>query len=249
MNRERAPEQLRPPWQTLPLELRAPVEYLRSFRHNHPRPDWPQGQGQTVLVIPGFGQSDSSTQPLRRFLQCQGFSPAGWQLGRNKGLASGMTAHLLALIESLHESSGERVSLVGWSLGGIFARELARKKTRWIDRVITLGSPIAGGHATTVQALLERLHRQRGSGHDPERYLPPPVPCTAIYTRSDGIVAWPAALEPDTAQTENIEVRGSHMGLGFNPAVWYAVCHRLSPITRELAFAWPEKHVQPPGCP
>lgn len=230
----------RPPWLHLPRESRALLEWLRQPEVGE-LSHWPNGQGMPVLVIPGFGQSAKSTAALRRLLQTQGFVTSDWQQGRNMGLKPGMTGALLALIGELHARHQQPVALVGWSLGGVIARELARKQPELVAHVISLGSPLAGPQTTTLDTLFRAINRKAGPrpGHDPARYAPPPVPCTAIYTRSDGIVNWRASREPDAPNTENIEVRGSHLGLGFNPDVWHAICHRLSPATRQMPYSKP----------
>ncbi|ORE88839.1 hypothetical protein ATO7_03150 [Oceanococcus atlanticus] len=232
-----SPSNWQPPWLQLPGESRALIEWLRK-PHAQAHPEWPQGQGIPVLVIPGFGQSAKSTTPLRKLLKAQGFVPYDWAQGRNMGLKSGMTAALLRLISTLHEKHQHKLALIGWSLGGVIARELARKQPGNIAHVMSLGSPLAGGQATTLDTLFSLINRKPGPkpGHNPERYQPPPVRCTAIYTRSDGIVNWRASCEPTGPNTENIEVRGSHLGLGVNPQVWHAICHRLSPTTRDLPY-------------
>ena len=235
------PGDFTPPWLNLPLELRALAEWLTPLAWRHRMSNWPRGHGHPVIVYPGFGQNDTSTRALRNFLGSRGFVVEGWQLGRNWGLRKGMTGRLLAQAETLAESAGLAPALVGWSLGGVFARELARKRPDLFSQIVSLGSPIGGGEATTIDTLFRRLNP--GPRPDPEqaaaRRVPPPLPCTALYTRSDGIVAWQAACEPAGAQTENIAVRGSHMGLGSNPMVWYACAHRLSPDTRGQPFNWP----------
>lgn len=231
------PNQWRPPWLKLPLEARAVVEYLRMPRSFRPQDNWPTGQGQPVLVIPGFGQNETSMAPLVRILNAQGFAAQDWGLGRNSGIKRGMTQQLMATLEQLEQANQRPVALLGWSLGGVLARELARKAPHLVSRVISLGSPIAGGHCTTLQPLFGWLNpATRGQGHDPQRYQPPPVPCTAIYSRSDGIVNWRAAREPDNDKSENIQVGGSHLGLGFNPKVWHIICHRLSPQTAHEVY-------------
>ena len=233
--RPKHPELLRPPWRKLPRELMALKEFLNQAKHQHPH--WPQGQGQPVLVIPGFGQSASSTQAIRAMLSAQGFDAYDWGLGRNLGMKPGMTGRLLQQLEQLKTQNGQACALLGWSLGGVLARELARKKPALVSHVISLGSPIAGAHSTTLYPLFNALNGPgKAGGFDAQRYAPPPVPCTAIYTRDDGIVNWQASLEPETPQSENIEVRGSHLGLGFNPAVWHIVCHRLSPQTKDQPY-------------
>lgn len=231
----------RPPWRKLPGECTAVVEYLRARWRPPESETWPRGDGLAIVVLPGFGLSAHSTAPLRAFLTRQGFAAHDWSLGRNLGQKSGMTHQLLELIQKLQAAQQRPVALVGWSLGGIIARELARKQPEAIERVISLGSPIAGPQSTTLQTVFDRLNPgSERPGHDPGRYLTPAVPCTAIFTRRDGIAAWQGTREPPGPRAENIEVSGSHLGLGYNPAVWYAICHRLSPGTRQQAFAWPE---------
>jgi hypothetical protein len=125
-----------------------------------------------------------------------------------------------------------RVSLVGWSLGGIYAREIARRRPAIVRQVITLGTPFAGSGEHTNVGWIYRLL----SGHSPKidpRFsarlrATPPVPTTSIYSRSDGIVAWQACLEARVPHAENVEVDGSHIGLVCHPMVWRVVADRLA---------------------
>lgn len=191
----------------------------------------PEGDGHPVLIFPGFVASDVSTAPLRAFLRSHNYAAHGWNLGRNLGLRPGLNDAKLARLKELHRQYGRKVSLVGWSLGGIFARELAKRVPDDIRMVITLGSPFKGHpKATHVADLYELL-----SGHTIDearaRYElaePPPVPTTAIFSRTDGIVAWQNCVEHPGPQTENIEVRSSHIGMGLHPAALYAVADRLA---------------------
>ena len=195
----------------------------------------PRGDGHPVLVLPGFIATDASTGPLRRFLCRTGYDAHEWQLGRNLGpKAVGRDAEkLIARLRAIHDAAGERVSLVGWSLGGVMARIVARRAPDAVRQIITLGSPFSGSpRASTVWRAYEAL-----AGHkvdDPitreqlrESSAPPSVPSTAIYSREDGIVAWRNCIGVETATSENIEVRGSHCGLVVNAAVLYAVASRL----------------------
>ena len=215
------------------LEGRAGLEaaqlawsYARLLR------ELPRGRGQPVLVIPGFGMSDRTVAPLLGLLRRLGYSSSGWGLGRNLGMRSGVKDRLAARLRELHDAHGA-VTLVGWSLGGVFAREMARHQPQLVRRVITLGSPI-NGHpdANNMVALFRLANRGKPMKTDLDgfarRIQPPPVPCTAIYTRSDGIVAWRASVEDAALNTENIEVRGSHMGLPFNTAVIRVIVERLA---------------------
>ena len=191
----------------------------------------PAGDGHPVLVLPGMGASDTSTRPLRSFLKDRGYRAHGWKLGPNHGPRPGVERKMAERLAELAERHGQKVSLIGWSLGGIFARELARRTPEQVRCVITLGSPFAGApRASNAWKLYEQL-----SGHqvdDGERRTrmrqAPPVPATAIFSRSDGIVAWQGCLEQEGPLAENIEVEGSHCGLGHNPVVLHAIADRLA---------------------
>lgn len=224
---------IRPPslW-LLMREARVLAEYAR-LRWNERKllQDLPRGDGHPVLVIPGFGTTDASTRTLRGILERLGYVTHGWGQGRNLGMNRVIRHHLRALLPALHKEHGARLSLVGWSLGGVFARELARHQPEHIRRVFTLGSPI--NHrpdATNVDALYRRVNRSYTPDMDAfrQRCEPPPVPCTAIYSRSDGIVAWQTSMENPAANTENVEVKGSHLGLGVNPQVIRVIAERLA---------------------
>jgi pimeloyl-ACP methyl ester carboxylesterase len=137
-----------------------------------------------------------------------------------------------ARLEQLHHDAGRKVSVIGWSLGGVYARELARHAPQLVRRVITLGSPINGHpHANNADALYQRVN-----GVNPpvdweafnRRRVPPAVPCTAVYSKTDGIVAWRCSLEDAAPNTENVEVYGSHLGLGVNPQVLRVIAERLA---------------------
>lgn len=196
----------------------------------------PRGDGHPVLVLPGFTASDVSTGILRRYLSSLGYDVYAWELGRNLGpRAIGREGEkLVERLKSIHASTGKTVSLVGWSLGGVMARQLSRKAPKAVRQVISLGSPFTGDpRATTVWRLYEYLSGQRMGDKDTQRQLKeshdaPPVPSTAIYSKTDGVVAWRNCIEPASATTDNIEVYGSHCGLGVNPAVLYAVADRLA---------------------
>lgn len=196
----------------------------------------PRGDGHPVMVLPGFTTTDLSTTVLRRYLRQLGYDAHAWELGRNLGpRAIGWGGEkLVERLEALHATTGQRVSLVGWSLGGILARQLSRRRPDLVRQVITLGSPFAGDpRATNVWKAYEWMTGQRLKDEDTQRQLreselAPPVPSTAIFSKEDGIVAWQNCLEPETPTTDNIEVHGSHCGLGVNGAVLYAVADRLA---------------------
>jgi len=190
----------------------------------------PRGDGHSVLVLPGLGAGDRSTGPLRAFLKDRGYDPHGWTLGRNVGPREGQREALAEQLTSLHEKSQRKVSLIGWSLGGIYAREIAKRLPESVRLVITLGSPFANPTATAVRRIYEALRGEKmmAAGDFKRFQLPPPVPSTAIFSKSDGVVAWQSCLEPEAPQTENIEVEGSHVGLGVNPVALYVIADRLA---------------------
>ena len=191
----------------------------------------PRGDGHAVLVLPGLVASDLSTKLLRRYLQGRGYDAHGWGLGRNLGPRAGIEDGMVAKLEALHDQSGGKVSLVGWSLGGVYARLLASRHPQWVRSVVTLGSPFTGSaRATNAWRIYEGLSGQ--SSIDPRRMRhvqpTPSVPTTSIFSRSDGVVAWQCSIEAAGPQSENIEVVASHLGLGAHPAVLYALADRLA---------------------
>jgi len=194
----------------------------------------PSGDGHHVLVLPGFLADDCSTFGLRWHLRNLGYATHGWDLGRNVGPTREIVSGMRHCLDALADEYGEKISLVGWSLGGIYARELARDVPSEVRQVITLASPFRLTNlAQTRTGLLYQRYRPR---HEPRYQVPPysssheplTVPSSAVYTRSDGIVAWQTCVQPIDAISENIEVRGSHCSLGHHVAVAYAVGDRLA---------------------
>ena len=213
----------------------------------------PRGDGHPVLVLPGFTTTDKSTAVLRRYLTNLGYDAHTWDLGRNLGpKAIGREGEkLVERLDRCHQAIGRKVSLVGWSLGGVMARLVSRKRPEAVRQVISLGSPFTGTpRATNVWRAYELLTGQRIDDTQTKEQLregatPPPVPSTAIWSREDGIVAWQNCVEPFGENSDNIEVHGSHCGLGVNPAVLYAVADRLAlpedgwrPFERSGLKAW-----------
>lgn len=188
----------------------------------------------SVMVIPGFLGDDRGNALLIRFLRRLGYIARGWEQGRNLGTSSFSEAALRAVIEQLLVEGGGKVSLIGHSLGGIYAREIARMEPEVIHQVITLGSPFGKGHQYASHA--SRLYRRLNPGADARDddhglSIPPPVPTTAIYTRADGVVNWRTSIQDgDYPHVHNIEVLGSHIGLNVNAAVWYWVAKKLAQI-------------------
>jgi hypothetical protein len=197
-----------------------------------------RGDGHGVLVLPGFMATDRSTRPLRAFLRRLGYDAQPWRLGRNLGPTDAIIDGLPRRLRDLQVTTGRRVSVVGVSLGGTFARGLARSHPDLVRQVITLGSPFrlraeyAGRnltHAEPIYRTLGPLHSRRVAGRREEDDLPPlPVPATAIYSRTDGVVPWQACVERERPMSESVGVWGSHLGLGHNPVALAVVADRLA---------------------
>jgi len=194
----------------------------------------PEGDGHSVLVLPGFLASSTSTAPLRWFLKDRGYVPHRWRLGRNTGYNSELGDSMNARLTELFNRTGQKVSLVGWSLGGVYAREIAREQPDKVRQVVTLGSPFrGGGSGNNVSGLYEWINGRRPDQASLELLermeTPPPVPCTAVYSRSDGVVSWKTTVERlEHERVENVEVCGAHCGLGVNAAALAVVADRLA---------------------
>lgn len=220
-----------PGWLPVMLEARAPWEYAASLATLPLLNRLPRGDGHPVLVLPGLGASDASTAPLRRFLQGLNYTPYGWGLGTNHGPRRELLQASRALLQDLAVRHGTKVSLIGWSLGGVYAREMAKQLEPQVRCVVTLGTPFAGHfHATNVARMRRWLGRpQMAPDADTEARLKraPNVPTTSIYSRSDGVVAWQCSLNEDLPHTENVEINASHMGMGLNPIAYAVIADRL----------------------
>jgi pimeloyl-ACP methyl ester carboxylesterase len=197
-----------------------------------------RGDGHTVMLLPGFMASDQSTRLMRRYLRRMGYSPVGWELGRNMGHFDIMASRLPEAFLELSEKTGEKISLVGQSLGGVFARELARLYPDRVRQVISLGSPIRMDKSDAVASIVARMFEQ-ATGMTPEAMRDaleffdesesPPVPMTAIYSKCDGVVHWEGCMEKfEDKITQNIQVTGSHCGMGFNPSIYHIIADRLA---------------------
>ena len=208
----------------------------------------PKGDGHPVMVLPGLGATDFSTRPLRAFLRGRGYATHGWAMGRNDA-RSGLMSMLIQRLSLLRERYDAKLSLVGWSMGGLYAREIAKHSPALVRQVITLASPFTGPANASNAARAYELLSGRKAGGEPELRArlrqAPPVPTTSIYTRSDGIVAWQCCVETPGAQVENIEVNSSHIGLGHHPLALYAIADRLAqpegewrPFERSGMRAW-----------
>jgi pimeloyl-ACP methyl ester carboxylesterase len=208
----------------------------------------PKGDGHPVLVFPGLSANDVSTIPMRNFLRDRGYAAYPWNFGFNFGPRSGVLRGCVEHVRELYERHGRKVSLVGWSLGGLYAREVAKLVPELVRCVVTLGTPFTGSpKANHAWRLYEWISDDKVDQPEIQAQLrvPPPVPTTSIYSKTDGIVSWECCINPLGAQTENIEIHASHFGMGLNPAALFAVADRLAqpegawrPFDRSGARKW-----------
>jgi pimeloyl-ACP methyl ester carboxylesterase len=192
----------------------------------------PRGDGHGVIVVPPFGVGDLFTTVLRAYLGRLGYAVYRW--ARREILAlHRLSTVAVPRLRDVHAASGGRVSLVGHSLGGIYAREIARTAPEHVRSVVTIGSPFGGDlKSNYVWPMYELVTGTRISSLPPEFVArmtePLPVPTTAIYSRTDGVAAWRTCVDRRAPLTENVRVRGSHIGLLHNPLVLYVVADRLA---------------------
>ena len=222
--------------------VRALAEYAAMRRMD--RTALPSGDGHPVVIFPGLASSERSLAPLVACCADLGYATYDWGRGYNVGPRGDVDAWLAGLaaeIATIVRTHDRPATLVGWSLGGIYARELAKLMPRQVRQVVTLGTPFAGGGAGTRVGWLFQWLSGRSPSLDEalarRLRMPPPVPCTSIYSRGDGIVAWRACLQSGCGAshpTENVEVHGSHSGMGWNPHALAVVADRLA----QPATAW-----------
>ncbi len=193
----------------------------------------PRGDGGMVRVLPGYLTGDSATVVVRGTLRALGYRTAGWGLGVNRGDVPALAARVAELVDRDVAASGRPVRLVGWSLGGVIAREAARLRPAAVAHVVTMGSPVVGGPVYTAAAT-----SYAADGWDLDAVAamvarrnaePMPVPVTALFSRDDTVVAWQACLDPNPlSPTRHIEVPGRHAELGVSPRVLRVVAKALA---------------------
>ena len=193
----------------------------------------PRGEGASVFVLPGFGADGRSTWPLRRYLAALGHDARDWGFGANRGAVPESVEAMGERVRDVARETGRPVALVGWSLGGYIAREVARDWPDETRRVVTFGSPVIGGPKYTTAA---PFFATRGWDLDEieaevarRKEVPLRVPTTAIYSRNDGIVDWRACIDDEAGgPIEHVEVEATHLGLGFSADVFRLVARRLA---------------------
>ena len=215
-------------------ELRAPLDWATLLLHAPQLLRAPRGDGRPVLLLPGYGTDESSMRPLGRYLTFLGYAVHEWGLGRNLGHVDSYAQSMGERVRELHEQAGGApVTLIGWSLGGVIARETARLFEPWVREVITLGTPIIGGPKYTAaagrfaeQAKLDldefekEVHARNSLGIR--------QPVTSIYSKLDGVVGWRASIDVYNEHARNIEVYSSHFGIGAHGKVWRLIADTLA---------------------
>lgn len=194
----------------------------------------PRGDGRPVILIPGYGGSELSMRPLERYLRRLGYDVHDWALGRNRGEVDRDVTRFTGVAGEISTTHADApVTLIGWSLGGIIAREVARLAPSLVREVITMGTPVIGGpkytapgarfartNSVNLDAFEVEVHERNSIGIG--------QPLTVIYSDSDGIVGSDIAIDRYNKQARNIRVDGGHLGLGFNPRVWRIIADTLA---------------------
>ncbi len=212
-------------------EWRAPFEMAASAAVLPWLRQLPRGDGHPVLVLPGLAADDMTTKAMRLFLRDRGYRVYGWKMGRNVGYRPGMRAMLNQRLHYIQHRNRRKVSLIGWSLGGTYARQMAADMPDAVRQIVTLGTPSQGdpmsGHAWRLYEFLsgqsvDELRKQLAD------LKPITQPLTAIYSRTDGMVPWQRCRQTPAETVENVEIDSSHYGLGHHPMALYVIADRLA---------------------
>ena len=224
---------------------RVSVEYPWSVLLDAVTPRRDEGAGRPVLVLPAFYADDRLTRRLRAHLRRLGYRAHPWGLGRNHGLTDEILEGVPARLDQLHERYDQPVTVVGWSFGGLLARWLAHQRPRAVRQVVCLGSPWRPeGERTRTTSMFARSAERHGLSDRAEQVVatlrrPLPVPATAIYSRTDGVLSWRACTLDEASGCENVAVPSSHVGLVSNPLALAVLADRLAQDPRHpRPFDW-----------
>lgn len=226
-------------WLTATEPFRAGLDVLELWCRLPQLVFAPRGDGHNVVVLPGFATADPMTVALRQFLQFIGYNSMPWGLGFNTGFAAlgEDIERLKTKLRQAFEAQDAKVSLIGWSLGGIMARRLAREHPDHVRQVIALGSPFTGNpEAVAIKRIYEWISGEQLSSEEARARFErdretPSVRTTAIWSRADGITNWRNCREEPVDHARNIEVGGSHLGLTHNADVFLRVAELLAEQT------------------
>lgn len=217
------------------LELRALLEAALLVPSAPVLAAQQRGDGRQVMTLPGFLGDDGVMWPLRRYLNYLGYEALPWNIGRNYGRPEQDAERIIGELNNVRRPD-EPITLIGWSLGGVIAREVARRAPEAVREVITLGTPVEGGpkYTTTAKhfARRQKIDLDQLEQHIHELNLHRiECPLTIFYSRSDAIVDWRAAIDRYNPQARHRRVAGSHMGLVVSPLIWRQLARTLSQET------------------
>lgn len=216
------------------LEVRAPLDWATLVLQAPKLATAPRGDGRAVMLLPGYRADESSLRPLGRYLDYLGYETYDWGLGRNRGDVENDVVRVAMRCSEIRAArNDEPVTLIGWSLGGVVAREAARLHESEVREVITMGTPIVGGPKyTTVAARFAEIAELDLDEFEKEVHernlMGIPQPVTSIYSKSDGVVDWRASVDTYNPQALNLEVRSSHFGMGGNASIWLLIAQILA---------------------
>lgn len=213
----------------LARELLGLWQLPRLATHSRQLRALPRGS-ETVIVFPGFGTNDYSTIPLRAMLRSLGHYPHGWGFGTNRAEVEHMINPVIEMVERICDRSGKPAALIGWSNGGIFAREVTRDRPDLVSQVFTFGTPIYGGPRYSRGAhLYPEAEIERIESVVNERNKVPIVrPITAFHSQADAVVDWRPCIDDLSTLVDNIEVKSTHAGMLIDPDIWIVIAQRLA---------------------
>jgi len=234
-----------PPAGAIFRELWAPLDWLRTLTQFIRLKQVRSGKQRPIMLLPGYSHGHFSMTPLKRFLRYKGYDMYDWGIGRNEGHFDVYIQTVGERVDALSEELGEPITLIGWSLGGAIAREIARLRPSSVREVITMGTPLIGGpkytsgaakfasdHGIDIEGFELEVHERNSAGLK--------QPLTVIYTKTDGVVGWTAAVDLYNRHARNICVKSTHFGLGINADVWVIIAETLAtleaPVPHQLSL-------------
>ncbi|WP_188109622.1 esterase/lipase family protein [Pseudohalioglobus sediminis] len=228
-----APDPTRPRPRQLLGEARGYRDVVRLVFSGSELRRQPDISGTAAILIPGWKAPEASMGPLRFFLRRRGCDARHWGLGVNRGDPERDSERLVASVHNLSQELGKPLALIGWSLGGVIAREVARECPEAVSQVITYGTPVIGGPTFTPAASSygkDECRRISAKITELDAASPISVPLTVIFSRRDGVVSWPACIDRSSLQVVHYEVESTHLSMGLDPSVWTLVAQQLARV-------------------